>query len=176
MARVPAGWAHLDGKRRWVWGFELDLRPASNADWLAFMHATGAKAPPWMFRTGFDDPDQPVVGVTLAEALAFARWAGKRLPREAEWARAAGDALYPWGAKKPNADLAVFRAKLPARPGRTEGAGPHGHLDLVGNVWERLAEGVARGGFWGSADPTLAQRIKLSPNDHSSGIGFRCAR
>ena len=45
MARVPAGWAHVDGKRRWVWGFEIDLRPVSNADWLQFMQATAAKAP-----------------------------------------------------------------------------------------------------------------------------------
>jgi len=180
MLPVPRGFVRLpDGARRWVWGFELDVRPTSNADWLAFMQATGRRrpdAPPWMFRPGFDDPDQPVVGISLADARAFARWAGKRLPTEAEWQRAAGPAAYPWGAAPASKKLACFGARAPAKPGRPEGRGPHGHEDLVGNVWERLAGGVARGGFWGSTDPTGALRLLLGPDDVSAGIGLRCAR
>lgn len=176
LGRVPAGWARVDGRRRWVWGFELDLRPVTNRDWLEFVQATGAPTPPWMFRPGFDDPDQPVVGVVERDARAYARWAGKRLPTEREWARAAGATPYPWGAKAPSRDHAVFAWRAPEPPGRPAGAGPYGHLDLVGNIWERLADGVARGGFWGSPEPASGLRLELSPDACSSGIGLRCAR
>ncbi|MCC6625709.1 MAG: formylglycine-generating enzyme family protein [Deltaproteobacteria bacterium] len=183
MRPVPRGLVRVGRRRRLVWGFELDVRPVSNADWLAFLQATTgagrparAACPAWMYRPGFDDPDQPVVGITQAEARAFARWAGKRLPTEAEWLRAAGPDAYPWGAAPASKGRAVFGAKAPAAPGRPDGRGPFGHEDLVGNVWERLADGVARGGFWGSADPRREARLVIGPDEISAGIGLRCAR
>ena len=185
MLRVPGGRVRLpDGRHRWVGAFLLDVRPVSNGDWLAFARATGAKCPPWMFRPGWEAPEQPVVGVTQTEALAFARWAGKRLPSEAQWQRAVGEATYPWGERTPDAQRVVFgrlpgKGKLPAAPeagDRALGAGPFGHRDLVGNCWERLEGGVARGGFWGSADPKSMLRLVLGDEERSAGVGFRCAR
>jgi formylglycine-generating enzyme required for sulfatase activity len=183
MFRVPGGWALVvpDGgapRRRWVPGFWLDARPVTNAGWRAFQQATGAASPPWITRPGWDDPEQPVVGVTPVEAQAFARWAGKRLARENEWARALGEALFPWGHGEANARRATFGMSPgapPRPPTLQDGAGPWGHLDLVGNAWELVAGGLACGGFRGSPSLTRDLRLKVAPGERLAGVGFRCA-
>jgi iron(II)-dependent oxidoreductase len=103
----------------------------------------------WTERFGFDeplDPAAPVVHVSWYEADAYARWAGKRLPTEAEWEKAASwdpdtgtKRLYPWGEEAPslaraNLDQLAFRtAQVGAYP---EGASAYGVLGMVGDVWE----------------------------------------
>jgi formylglycine-generating enzyme required for sulfatase activity len=179
MARIPAGRAVLPGGRRvFVPGFWLDERPVSNADWRAYQRATGAASPPWIRRSGWDDPEQPVVGVTWREARAYARWRRRRLPTEAEWMRACGPAAWPWGDTEPHPKRAVFGCAAntpPARPGRDDGRGPWGHRDLVGNVWELVAEGFACGGFRGSTLPSPRDRLLLKPDEQSAGVSFRLA-
>jgi iron(II)-dependent oxidoreductase len=108
----------------------------------------------WTVCFGFDepvDPNGPVVHVTWYEADAYARWAGKRLPTEAEWEKAASwdpetgtKGLYPWGNEKPargdgraNLDQLAFRpAPVGAYP---EGASAYGALGMIGDVWEWTA-------------------------------------
>ena len=101
MGRVNGGMVRLpSGGWGVVLPFALDLRPVTNREYLQFIQAKKKRTPEWMHRRGFDDPDQPVVGITYKEARAYARWAGKRLPTEKEWIRAAraGQAKpYPWG-------------------------------------------------------------------------------
>ncbi|WP_051468849.1 selenoneine synthase SenA [Actinomadura oligospora] len=123
--------------------------------WLA---ATGATRPLYWRPTAdggwqrrhFDrwldlEPDVPVTHVCWWEADAYCRWAGRRLPTEAEWEFAAtggGHADYPWGEDAPTAERAAtdWRGVGPADVGTcADGDGPSGCRHVIGNVWEWTA-------------------------------------
>lgn len=128
--------------------FYIDRCEVTNAQFRLFMEAAGHRAPMYWDDEKYNQPEQPVVGVTWHDAAAYAKWAGKRLPTEAEWEKAARGTdgrMYPWGNEwdsfKCNANIGVDSRRCPASVASfRDGASPYGAMDMAGNVWEWCAD------------------------------------
>ncbi len=204
---------YLDAQPKWVQvdPFYLDKHEVTNAQYTKFLEYIEATAdhskcheaePPFRHVPGTDldlwlrrlqgKEDHPVVHINWFDAYAYASWAGKRLPLEAEWefaVRGGGSRGYPWGNTGPDASLA--NCAFPGSELRTtpvgsypDGRSPEGLYDLAGNVWEWCWDAfeetpfrVFRGGSFATVpvhlNPTF--RGRDFPDGRSNFTGLRCA-
>jgi formylglycine-generating enzyme required for sulfatase activity len=193
--------------------FFIDKFPVTNAEFNRFLDATRyAPADPinflrdWkngIYPEGWDN--RPVTWVSLEDARAYAKWAGKRLPHEWEWQFAAEGAdtrLYPWGNFwQPAIVPAPVTGRAMTGPdpvdAHPQGASPFGVMDMVGNVWqwtdeftdEHTRAAILRGGEYYNPQGSKwyfpqayrndehSKLLLMAPGyDRSGGIGFRCVR
>ncbi len=151
-----------------VRSFFIDLYEVTNREYIEFSQATGHPFP----RKGrVDTPelDHPVVGVTYHDALAFAKWKGKRLPTEEEWELAASGRdhfKYPWGNTwvegRANVVGSGFKGLTPV--GIFGSGYGFGLRDTIGNAWE-----------WTSSDFRPYPGGKL-PKEYSGKTGLKTLR
>lgn len=225
MVLVPAGCFEMGengegGRQCFDQPFWIDKYEVTNAQYARFIEAGGYNDPTYWTEAGwqarqdgiwfqprhwtdnrFNGEDQPVVGVSWYEALAYATWRGCRLPTEAEWeyaARGPDGLVYPWGHTFV-ADNLVYSANagghsadVGSRPG---GVSWVGALDMSGNAWEwtlsehraypydrsdgrenisSVSRRSSRGGSWDSNNYSLRPALRSdNPNNRFSNIGFR---
>ncbi len=135
---TPAHTVHLDT-------YDIDLYEVTNKLYFGFVAATGHRPSTFQKKKKFNGPNQPVVGVSWDDANAYCAWAGKRLPTEAEWEKAARGTdgrQYPWGLLKESPRIGG-KTKLHNSPkiGSDEGGkSPYGVYDMVSGVREWVAD------------------------------------
>ncbi len=162
MVQVPEGpftMGSIDGdpdeapeQQVYIKSFSIDLKEVTQKEYERFVNMTKRGKPRIPV---FEDDisklqgaDLPAVGVSWTDAMAYCRWAGKRLPTEAEWEKAArgeGRRTYAWGEKfEPrhgNLDGEEDGYKYLAPAGSFEtGRSPYGVYDMTGNVSEWVAD------------------------------------
>ncbi len=195
MVLVPAGEFIMGAggtEKVFLKAFYMDRYEVTNARYREFVAETGRKEPRDWIVYGYSEEKKkhPVVFVSYDDARAYCEWAGKRLPTEAEWEKAARGTdgrRYPWGDEfsgdRANTSLSGIVGTTPV--GRYEtGKSPYGIYDMAGNVWEWTSSDfdektkVVRGGSWGLTH-RFAQtffRVGYSPRTTINNLGFRCAK
>jgi formylglycine-generating enzyme required for sulfatase activity len=182
--------------------FYMDIHEVTNKQYQQFLEDTGRRKPDFWFPE-IDLPDEPVVGVSWKDAAAYAAWAGKRLPTEAEWEYAArGGTIgkkYPWGDSfDPQCANVGSFGIAPVKSFRPN---DYGLYDMVGNVWEWCSDWygqeyygesprenpqgpsggkykVLRGWAWYCEPDQLkvTKRHNSHPSSTSYSYGFRCVK
>lgn len=130
----------------YVDAFYMDIYEVTNAQYQKFVEATGHWKPEEYYnKPRFNQPNQPVVGLSWGSARIYCEWVGERLPTEAEWEKAArGDLAgkrYPWGdlinSKRANYGHNVGQA---TPVGSYPPENGYGLYDMMGNVSEWCAD------------------------------------
>lgn len=125
--------------------FFMDTYEVTFSQYQACVQAGGCKPAKPNYR-GYSKPNQPMLGVNWYHAYDYCKWAGKRLPTEAEWEKAArgdeGD-LFPWGNEPADCLKAIIqeKGKKGCGIGTTWDVGSrppyrYGLYDMAGNSWE----------------------------------------
>lgn len=214
---IPAGW-HRSSTGDWLFlrTYTIDTGPVTRSAYRLFLdrnrktrrkqrrdHEPQDHTPFGWSTNGVDD-GAPVTGVSWFDAVAFAEWADRRLPSEAEWEKAAlwdeeARALrpYPWGVAFEARLAMTSEAGLAGpQPVTSVGASAYGLQAAYGNVWEWCADGydwhgaagvdhtagvhvahVLRGGSWRETVDDLGAvwRSRAYPQCKLMDAGIRCA-
>ena len=131
--------------------FSMDEYEVTVRQYATFLQESGGDRPAdWKTMNKTANQKRPVMGVDWADAARYCKWAGKRLPTEAEWEKAARGTdgrLYPWGNDPPTPlhanygkkEWNNYEALVPV--GTLEaGKSPYGVYDMAGNVWEWVSD------------------------------------
>ena len=205
MVEIPAGQFQYGEEKQpqTLESFKIGKCPITNAQYKRFLDANPDCRVPhvdedWARPYNWDRDtrtyplgraNHPVVLVSWEDAVAYCRWAKKRLPSEEEWEKAArgeDGREWPWGnefdPERANTSEGGVGATTPVGcyPG---GASPYGGLDMAGNVWEWTASDyeqgvkVVRGGAWSYLQgyARCACRYWVYPGYRYYGLGFRVA-
>jgi formylglycine-generating enzyme required for sulfatase activity len=141
----------------YLYAFYIDQFEVTTARYAKFLEATGKDQPGrvpmlWEQVNLANDGDRPVIGVNWTAADAYCHWAGKRLPTEAEWEKAARGTdhrTYPWGNQEPAFELAnynkpvfhnIYSEGLRPVDSYEAGKSPYGIYNMAGNVSEWVAD------------------------------------
>jgi formylglycine-generating enzyme required for sulfatase activity len=191
MVKVPAGKFKYgtSQEEKETGEFFIDRYPVTQAEFKKFVEATGHRDPAnWKDHTYPEGKaDHPVVEVNWDDAAAYAKWAGKRLPLNEEWEKAARGTdgrTWPWGdewdIKKVNI---LSDGTTPVGKYSPAGDSPYDAADMAGNVWEWIDTGTAsklraplRGGDWlDGPEEAKTTHIRMhTPHRKNPFVGFRC--
>jgi len=148
-------WEWFPQRKVFVPGFFIDKYEVTRDAWERYAAATGAKPMKGIAKGPKEDTPgdfglYPATSVFWAEAAQYANWAGKALPYDAQWEKAARGTdgrVFPWGNAMPTPELGVFvdmvkKQTTMIQPvgSHPKGASPYGCLDMAGNVMEWTCE------------------------------------
>jgi formylglycine-generating enzyme required for sulfatase activity len=183
--------------------FFIDRDLVTNADYRAYLEAQNVPAgeyPDYWDNPDFNQPGQPVIGLSLKDAEKYAAWlssvrsAKKRLPTEAEFeiaARGGKDVMFPWGDQLPSDGKRATYSGTSSFPtpvgSRENGRNAVGLNDMAGNVWEWTTTApagtmagdpdyrIVKGGSYldGQYELRISNRALRDPGERQLDVGFR---
>ena len=155
--------------------FYIDRTEVTNRQYKQFLTETGYEPKHYLDYLPYNAPDLPATVLEWEDAVAYTEWAGKRLPTEAEWEKAARGTdgrFWPWGNEWDATKLSGndgtglkdgYKETAPVAQ-FPQGASPYGALDMAGNLWEWVSD-------WYEADYYRNNPSNVNPRGPETGDG-----